>query len=655
MRSIRVSLLLYFLGLLVVALSVASLLVYRSAQRTLADKEEALHENVARQYEDRCREERKRFDAGLEEHTKALAQRLQLKVDWNHMHYIVHAPDADPPVASVPNSLYSLGMLSAALTPSGYVSMVPWMGQLQRIPERDQRTGPGRPSVPSRRPPPGPFRALPFAYVLWRHTVADGFLTRSPIDFPADSRSGFFFQIDVNFDLWGKVSLRSKSMDGLSFPGSDKFGSDEMPYQTDWDNFELSPDLLVRRVRLNTSRVSVYVYSPIRGRGRGGVGPSPMPVVPPPGAGVGPGGVAERREVSPGMLLQVAADMKNLNRTLAGLLVERDVELGNLKSQTAMALSGLRAHLLIISSLTLGATFLGAWVLVWLGLLPLRRMSDAVSKISPRDFRLPLTEASLPQELRPIAERLAATLDELKRAFAREKQSTADISHELRTPLAALVATADLALRKPRTVEQYREFLQECRSSASQMNQIVERLLTLARLDAGVDRLRPQTFDAADLAEQCAAVVRPLAEAQGLRLMVSKNGVGAMGRGECPTRLTTDPDKLREVLNNLLHNAIQYNRPAGQIDLTVARDNGHVRLEVRDTGIGIAPEAREHIFERFYRADPSRTSDGMNAGLGLAIVKEYVELMGGRIAVDSAPGQGSTFRIELPATPTVSQ
>ncbi len=136
--------------------------------------------------------------------------------------------------------------------------------------------------------------------------------------------------------------------------------------------------------------------------------------------------------------------------------------------------------------------------------------------------------------------------------------------------------------------------------------------------------------------------------------MVSKNAHAGVDNGECPTQLTTDPDKLREVLNNLLHNAIQYNCPAGQIDLTVARDNGHVRLEVRDTGIGIAPEARELIFERFYRADPSRTSDGMNAGLGLAIVKEYVELMGGRIAVNSAPGQGSTFRIELPATPTVS-
>jgi heavy metal sensor kinase len=651
MRSIRVSLLLYFLGLLVVALTVASLLVYRSAQRTLADKEEALRDNIQRQYEDRRRDERKRFDDSLLEHAQALAGRLQLEMDWNRIHYIVHAPNAEPPVPSVPNAVYSLGMLTAALTPSGYVSMAPWMGQLQRVQEREPARPP-RPGMPPRRL--WPFRALPFAIAIWRHTVVDGFLTKSPIDFPTGSRSGYFFQIDVNFDFWGMVSLRSKSMEGLSFPSSDNFGSDKVPFSHDWGNVELSPGLWVRRVRLKSSRVSVYVPVPGRARGRGGPSPSPMPVVPPVGSGMGLSGLREQREISPLMVLQVALDMSQLSNPLDGLLGDRDEELNSVKEQTSQALSGLRNHLLVISSVTLGATFLGAWLLVWLGLLPLRRMSDAVSKVSPRDFRLPLEEASLPQELRPIAARLAATLDELKRAFAREKQSTADISHELRTPLAALVTTADLALRKPRTVEQYREFLQECRASASQMNQIVERLLTLARIDAGVDRLRPQTFDAADLAEQCAAVVRPLAEAQGLRLQVSKNGAGTEQRGECPTRLTTDPDKLREVLNNLLHNAIQYNRPAGQIDVTVARDNGHVRLEVRDTGIGIAPEAREHIFERFYRVDPSRTSDGMNAGLGLAIVKEYVELMGGRIAVDSAPGQGSTFRIELPATPAVS-
>jgi two-component system heavy metal sensor histidine kinase CusS len=114
--------------------------------------------------------------------------------------------------------------------------------------------------------------------------------------------------------------------------------------------------------------------------------------------------------------------------------------------------------------------------------------------------------------------------------------------------------------------------------------------------------------------------------------------------------LRTDPDKLREILTNLLHNAIEYNRPEGSIELALERENGHVLLEVKDTGIGIAPEAREHIFERFYRADPSRQADGLHAGIGLAIVKGYVDLMGGTISVESTEGQGTTFRVELPAS-----
>jgi two-component system sensor histidine kinase SenX3 len=111
----------------------------------------------------------------------------------------------------------------------------------------------------------------------------------------------------------------------------------------------------------------------------------------------------------------------------------------------------------------------------------------------------------------------------------------------------------------------------------------------------------------------------------------------------------TDAGKLREILTNLLDNAIEYNRPSGRVDVGVRRDNGEVEIEVRDTGIGIAPEAQEHLFERFFRADPSRQSDASHCGLGLAIVKGYVDLLGGRILVESQPDQGSSFRVRLPA------
>ena len=104
-----------------------------------------------------------------------------------------------------------------------------------------------------------------------------------------------------------------------------------------------------------------------------------------------------------------------------------------------------------------------------------------------------------------------------------------------------------------------------------------------------------------------------------------------------------------KVVKNLLHNAIQYNRPDGAIDMAVGSLNGELRIEVRDTGVGISPEAKQRIFERFFREDPSRHAEGLHAGLGLAIVKGYVDLMGGKIDVESTVGQGSTFRLRLPA------
>src|SRR5262249_29904995 len=119
--------------------------------------------------------------------------------------------------------------------------------------------------------------------------------------------------------------------------------------------------------------------------------------------------------------------------------------------------------------------------------------------------------------------------------------------------------------------------------------------------------------------------------------------------------LETDAGKLREVLMNLLHNAVEYNRPSGTIELTARRVGASAVFEVRDTGIGISPEVKEKIFERFYRADASRTATGVHAGLGLAIVKEYVGRLRGSIDVESEVGVGTTFRVTLPMTLATSE
>jgi signal transduction histidine kinase len=206
--------------------------------------------------------------------------------------------------------------------------------------------------------------------------------------------------------------------------------------------------------------------------------------------------------------------------------------------------------------------------------------------------------------------------------------------------VASLLTTLNVALRKPRSAEQYRQTLEDCQGVGRQMRQLVERLMALARLDAGADKLRTAEVDVGELVDECAALVRPLAGERGLELRV-----------HCPKPVTwtTDPDKLREILVNLLHNAIQYNRPAGAIDVSAQAADGWLDVQVHDTGIGIAPTDLDKIFERFYRADPSRHANEPHAGLGLSIVKGYVSLLGGTIAVESTAGEGSTFRVRLPA------
>jgi signal transduction histidine kinase len=325
---------------------------------------------------------------------------------------------------------------------------------------------------------------------------------------------------------------------------------------------------------------------------------------------------------------------------LGELAKQRDDVLAKLDNENKLALAQLRMQLAGIGGIALCVVVIGGWLLVGASLSPLKRLSLAVSQVSAKDFKLPIEPRDLPREVVPVAERLKRTLQQLQDAFAREKRASADISHELRTPLAALTTTLEVALRKERTPESYRQTLDDCRQIARQISHLVERMLMLAWLDSGVDRIQSEAVSIDQLVQGCAAVGKPLAEAHGLHFQVSS---------EKSLTAYTDPDKLREVVMNLVHNAIEYNQPGGEVEiLTRSGIAGGVVVEVRDTGIGIPLELHEKIFERFYRGDPSRNAAGVHAGLGLAIVKEYVDRLGGQLSIESAVGSGSRFRVELP-------
>jgi signal transduction histidine kinase len=345
-------------------------------------------------------------------------------------------------------------------------------------------------------------------------------------------------------------------------------------------------------------------------------------------------------------IYHVARPTTELESEVAAIHHDAERQQAEVRGSTASTRSTVRLVLTLGSGFAFFALLVGGWVLVSVGLRPLRKLTDAVAGVNEKDLHLPVRAGELSHELVPIHDRLVQTLGMLREAFDREKQAVADISHELRTPVASLLATIDITLRKPRTAEQYKQALEDCRLLTKQLGGLVERVMTLAYLDAGQTTVTAAPTDAAELASGCAAVIRPLAESHGLTLTTDLR----------PTPpVDTDADKLREVMINLLHNAVEYNRPGGRITLAVRREvngaanGGALVVEVSDTGIGMPQDVRGRIFERFYRADASRTATGVHAGLGLAIVKEYVTRLGGTISVESEVDRGSTFRVTLPA------
>jgi signal transduction histidine kinase len=233
---------------------------------------------------------------------------------------------------------------------------------------------------------------------------------------------------------------------------------------------------------------------------------------------------------------------------------------------------------------------------------------------------------------------LNSTFARLEAAFAQQAQFTADASHDLRTPLAVIITEAQTALARERSAAEYRETLEGCLSTAQQMRRLTESLLELARFDAGQESMRREPFDLAQVARDCVELVRPLAARRGIKLDCELAAVQCQG----------DAERLSQVVTNLLTNAIQFNRDQGTIRVSLNANNSNAQLQVADTGEGIAAEDLPHIFERFYRADKSRSrAEGRN-GLGLAICKAIVDAHGGSIGVTSQVGAGSTFTVKLP-------
>jgi heavy metal sensor kinase len=289
--------------------------------------------------------------------------------------------------------------------------------------------------------------------------------------------------------------------------------------------------------------------------------------------------------------------------------------------------------------LALLIAILGGYFLVRRSLRPVEQITQKAEQITHQNLsdRLPLAPTG--DEIERLSISLNHMIGRLEDAMQNSKRFVADASHELRTPLTVLRGELENLGRDARVDHASRDMIGSMLEEVERLTDIVEGLVALSRLDAGEAKMEWVRFDLAELAATTSDQMNLLAEDKGITVQYSPNQ-NVMVEG--------DRARLKQVVVNLLDNAIKYTPAGGSIQLNVQRQNGNAILDVSDSGIGIPVEAVPHVFDRFYRVDKARTRDEGGAGIGLSIVKSICAAHGAEVEVESVMGKGSRFRVKLP-------
>jgi heavy metal sensor kinase len=281
----------------------------------------------------------------------------------------------------------------------------------------------------------------------------------------------------------------------------------------------------------------------------------------------------------------------------------------------------------------------GGFVLVRRSLEPVQRMALKAEEITLHNLSERLPAASSGDEIEQLSVSLNHMIGRLQDAVDGSKQFIADASHELRTPLTVMRGELEGLAQDAQLPRETREILGSVLEEVDRLGEIVESLFALSRLDAGEANAEWVRFDLGELARTTAEQMSLLAEDKTVSVdCESLPGVTVAG----------DRARLKQVIVNLLDNAIKYTPPGGHVRLSVRREGAFAVLEVADEGIGIPADALPHVFKRFFRVDTSRSREQGGAGLGLAIVKSICSAHGAEVEVFSAPGKGSRFRVRQP-------
>ena len=307
-------------------------------------------------------------------------------------------------------------------------------------------------------------------------------------------------------------------------------------------------------------------------------------------------------------------------------------------ASTQAELWRLKSYLEGAGGAVLALGLVGAWFIARRAIRPIEIITATAESISASDLSRRIDLSSTGRELGKLAVVLNRAFDRLQEAFERQARFTADASHELRTPLAVILTQTGAARRRERSVDDYKETIRACEAAARRMKSLVEGLLTLARDDAGDFRLERAEVDLRQIADECLDLLQPLAAERTIEIRRDLDAV----------RVDGDAQRLAQVVTNLATNAVLYNRPGGEVAVSLRPAGSETVLIFRDTGCGIAAENIPRIFDRFFRVDSARSSKDGGTGLGLAITKAIVEAHGGRISCASEIGKGSAFEVRLP-------
>lgn len=268
---------------------------------------------------------------------------------------------------------------------------------------------------------------------------------------------------------------------------------------------------------------------------------------------------------------------------------------------------------------------------------PVRAMADRARSMKQADFNLRLPIGPSRDELADLGSAFNSLLDELAHSYQRQHRFTGDAAHQLRTPLTVLQGQIDVALRRPRSGDEHAQTLSILADEVAEFRQIVDSLLFLARAEE--DAVAPER-QVVDLAVWLPEYVRRW-DGNPRRGDLTAETSGDL-------RVTVSPPLLAQLADNLVNNAFKYSQPGSTVSISAERCGDRVCLSVRDQGIGISPDDRAEIFEPFFRSADARRAGVAGTGLGLAVAARIATALGGTLACDSTPHQGSTFRLYLP-------